>query len=281
MIRRASFELLVGIFLISAAASAQNRFSHVRLYSPPARMAGTRPVLRTPAAQAPMPAPVARPVIVRLPGTPAVQRIAITTNSQQASLRGEVFSSGSTFAPDFSLAGGASSDLGQLLNNVPGLGFDFSHLAALNHDLGVRAIIDPVTQHELAIAEQLLRDERSVGTSAFVPFYGEGYSEPAVYQQQPPVIVLQQPAPQAQPTPEETAAPPAAAEQPPLPPVGEFVLVLRSGKQIKAVAFTRQSDSIVYITGDGIRGSFPVTDLDTAATEQLNQHHGTPLKISL
>jgi hypothetical protein len=274
MIRRASFELLVVIFLISTAAFAQSRFSHVRLYSPPERVAASRPAFRASTAT--------RPVIVRLPGTPASQTIATTTSSHQVASHGEVFLNGNTVSPNFVPAGGAVLDLGQLLNNVPGLGFDYSHLAALNHDLGVRAMIDPVTQHELAITEQLLRDEQGLGTSsAFVPFYGEGYAEPAVYQQQPQVIVLQQPAPQAQPTAEETAAPPAAAEQPPLPPVGEFVLVLRSGKQIKAVAFTRQSDSIVYITGDGIRGSFPVADLDTAATEQLNQQHGTPLKLSL
>jgi hypothetical protein len=277
MIRRASFELLVVIFLVSTAASAQSRFNHVRLYSPPARMAAPRPVFHPTAVRTPT------PVIVRVPGNPASQTIATTTSSHQVAPHGEVFLNGNPFSSNFTAAGGTSLDLGQLLNNVPGLGFDYSHLAALNHDLGVRAIIDPVTQHELAITEQVLRDEQGVGTSAFVPFYGEGYSEPAVYQQQPPqIIVLQQPTPQAQPTAEETAAPaPTAAEQPPLPPVGEFVLVLRSGKQIKAVAFTRQSDSIVYITGDGIRGSFPVADLDTALTEQLNQQHGTPLKLSL
>ncbi|HEV2306290.1 MAG TPA: hypothetical protein VGR93_12270 [Candidatus Acidoferrales bacterium] len=276
MIRRASFELLVVIFLVSTTASAQSKFSHVRIYSPAARMAAPRPAFRPPAVRTPT------PVIVRLPGTPVSQTIATTTSSHQVAPPGEVSLNGNPFSFGFTAAGGASLDLGQLLNNVPGLGFDYSHLAALNHDLGVRAIIDPITQHELAITEQLLRDEQGAGTSAFVPFYGEGYSEPAVYQQQPQIIVLQQSAPQAQPSAERTAPPaPVAAEQPPLPPVGEFVLVLRSGKQIKAVAFTRQSDSIVYITGDGMRGSFPVADLDATATEQLNQQHGTPLKLSL
>lgn len=275
MMRRASFGLLVGMFMTSTAAFAQSSFRHVRLYSPPARMATPRPLFQT----------ASRPIIVRLPGTPAPQRNATTTGSQQLTPRGEIFPSGSTFAPDFALTGGASLDLGQLLDNIPGLGFDYSHLAALNHNLGVRAIIDPVTQHELAITEQLLRDEQGVGTSSFLPFYGDSYSEPAAYAQQPPqvpqIIVVQQPAAQAQPAAEEAAAPPVAAEQPALPPVGEFVLVLHGGKQIKAVAFTRQSDCIVYITGDGIRGSFPVANLDAAATEQLNQQHGTPLRLSL
>src|SRR5713101_7824426 len=40
---------------------------------------------------------------------------------------------------------------------VPGLGFDFAHLAAINSGVGVRALIDPVTQHELALALAIRR----------------------------------------------------------------------------------------------------------------------------
>lgn len=154
----------------------------------------------------------------------------------------------------------------------------------MNQFAGERAIVDPVTQHELAISEQLLRDERGIGTSTFIPFYGgETYSQPVEYeQQQPPqIIVLQQPAPSARPSAQAAAPAAVAPEQPPLPPVGEFTLVLRSGKQIKAVAFTRQGDSIVYISKDGVRDSFPESQLDAAATERINEQHGTPLKLSL
>lgn len=226
-------------------------------------------------------------MIVRMPAIPP-QRHGATAGSSQV-----VFANGSvtTVPSDFVFSTGSFlnlNDLGPFLNtSTPGLGFDFPHLAALNHDLGVRAIIDPVTQHELALTEQLLQSEPSVATSAFIPFVGSSYIEPEGYAQPqaqtPQIIVLQQPAQQAQAAAEAAPAPSpsAAPEQPPLPPIGEFVLVLRGGKQINAVAFTHEGDSIVYITNDGARHSFPAVDLDSAATEQLNQQHGTPLKLSL
>ena len=276
--------LVSGLLISLPGAFAQSQSNHVRVNQPRMRTAPV-PAFRAPIRNS-FRASIAahpRPIIVRMPAPPAQRRGTTSVFSQPASrdsvtvIPNSVFPSGSFVD---------LSNLGPFLNtSTPGLGFDFPHLAALNHDLGTRAIIDPVTQHELALGEQLLNNERGVATSAFVPFFGGAdYSEPAAYQQQPPqIIVLQQPAQQTQPA--EEAAPPAASsaapEEPPLPPVGEFVLVLRSGKQIKAVAFTRQDDSIVYVTSDGARNSFPSTELDAAATEQINQQHGTPLKLSL
>ena len=66
-----------------------------------------------------------------------------------------------------------------------------------------------------------------------------------------------------------------------LPDEGEFTLILRSGQEIEAVAFTRVEDRIVYITVGGGRRSVPVRDVDVDATMQLNQERGTPLQISL
>lgn len=179
-----------------------------------------------------------------------------------------------------------SLNLSQLLNNSPGLGFDYAHLAALNGNLGERAFIDPVTQQDIALAEQLSRNTPAF-TGGFIPFWGGlgDYSAPTVEEQsqgqpEPRVIVLQEPvtaAAQAAPP----ASPSAAQGQPPLPDVGEFTLVLRDGSKIEAVAFTRQKDQIVYVTSDGVRNSFPVSDLDAAATQQLNRQHGTPLHLSL
>jgi hypothetical protein len=102
-------------------------------------------------------------------------------------------------------------------------------------------------------------------------------------QQPPQVIVVQLPQPQEATTEASASAESAAAavEQPPLPDVGEFVLVLRDGTQIHAVAFTRWNDRIVYITSDGLRHSFAVDAFDTAATRRLNDERGTPLQLSL
>lgn len=281
--------LVSGLLVCLPPAFAQNQFSHVRLNPPRAQAVPAFPAFRTPVRSSLRSATAAHPttpIVVRMPAPPAQHRGMVSIPSQPT-LGGNsavTVVSNPLFPPDSFID---LSNLGPFLNtSTPGLGFDFPHLAALNRDLGVRAIIDPVTQHELALTEQLLNSRRSVATSAFIPFFGGAdYSEPVAYeqqQQQPQIIVLQQPAQQAQST--EEAVPSAASsstapEQPPLPPVGEFVLVLRSGKQIKAVAFTRQDDSIVYVSGDGARNSFPVAELDSAATKLINQQHGTPLKL--
>lgn len=218
-----------------------------------------------------------RQIIIRVPAG-SIPRRASTANPQSFSTSGTSFfpNAGNAFIP----SGATSFDVGQLLNNVPGLGFDYEFLGAMNQNLGTRAFIDPVTQQSLALAERLSRINS--GFTGFIPFFGGGYyAEPAEEQQQPPVIVeqQQQPAPAPESEYESSVAP--AEEPAQLPDVGEFVLVMHNGDKIKAVAFTRQGDQIVYITKDGMRQSFPATDLDAAATQQINQQRGTPLQISL
>jgi hypothetical protein len=66
-----------------------------------------------------------------------------------------------------------------------------------------------------------------------------------------------------------------------LPDEGEFTLILRSGQEIEAVAFTRVNDRIVYITTGGGRRTVAVRELDIDATVRLNQERGTPLQIPL
>ena len=270
MIRGAKLVLLmVAPLAVSSAASAQRGFNHGMLRSSSAHVAAAHAI--------PARAMAVRPVVVRLPVSPAVRRIVVTPGasaSTQTMQTDSVFDSSNS--DEFS---GSQITLGELLNPVPGLGFDFSNLAATNRDLAIRALIDPVTQQELALSERLLR-ETPVGPVSF-PFFG-GESQPIVLEQQPPQIIVVQ-SPQAQQQAPEAAAPPdtssAAVEQPPLPDVGEFVLVLQDGTQIKAVAFTRQNDLIVYITKNGLRQSFAMSSLDAAATRRLNEQRGTPLQM--
>jgi hypothetical protein len=66
-----------------------------------------------------------------------------------------------------------------------------------------------------------------------------------------------------------------------LPDEGEFTLILRSGQEIEAVAFTRVDDRIVYITLGGGRRTVALRELDVDATVRLNQERGTPLQIPL
>ena len=274
MIRATRFGFLaVTLLAISSAAWAQHGFSHVRLYSAPARVSAARAMA--------VHTMDVRPIVVRLPVSPAVRQIVTVRSASETSVQGTgpdlLFNSSNV-----DQFGGSQITLGQLLNPVPGLGFDFSDLAAINRDLAVRAIIDPITQQELALTERLLQEAPAVPIS--FPFFGSE-SQPVVMMEQPPqVIVVQQPQPIQQSTPE--ASSPVAfsspsPEQPPLPDIGEFVLVLRDGTRIKAVAFTQQKDRIVYITKDGLRQSFAASDLDAAGTQRLNEQRGTPLQLPL
>lgn len=258
---------LAAIASVAITAVAQNRVT-VR---PAAR---ALPMARANGfARAPIPS---HAIVIRVPLASAPRRVNVANTPSFSTSAISVFpNSGNSFI----LSGATSFDVGQLLNNVPGLGFNYEFLNAMNQNLGERAFIDPVTQQDLALAQRL--SQTSSGFAGFIPFFGGGYyAEPAEQQQQQPVIIeqQQQPAP-AESENESSAAP--AEQQAPLPDIGEFVLVLNNGDKINAVAFTRQSDQIVYITKDGIRQSFPAADLDAAATQQINQQRGTPLRLSL
>jgi hypothetical protein len=182
---------------------------------------------------------------------------------------------------------GSPLSVQDLLNPFPSPGFDFTHLAAINSNLDVKALIDPVTQGRLVIAERLLRESPQ---PSFFPFFTGG--SPIVYvqppeqqQQQPPIVILQQ-IPSANASASaggtETQAPPELEDtRPALPDVGEFTLVMRDGTQLSAVAFTRKGDQIVYITKDGSRRSIAVSNLDSAATQRVNEERGTAVQLPL
>ncbi|HKF51891.1 MAG TPA: hypothetical protein VKB26_06235 [Candidatus Acidoferrales bacterium] len=279
MIRQAKLAyLVVGLLAIPFVATAQTRVVPVRPVRAPVQMAHPGAIVASPARTLPT-----QPRIIRLPADPSVQRDGSSSSQMSSTPNIAVFPNGTNpiVFPD-----ATSFDLNQLLNSgAPGFGFDFTHQAALQGNLGEKAFIDPVTQQDIASAERLARITPGFD-GGFIPFWG-GYSEPAVeeepqQQQQPQVIVLQQPVPSSGSAQRYSAPEPAPAEQQaPLPDVGEFTLVLHNGDKIKAVAFTRQKDQIVYVTKDGKRDSFAAGDLDVSATEQLNQNHGTPLHLSL
>jgi hypothetical protein len=191
---------------------------------------------------------------------------------------------GTTTSNDIVLNGDSGLTLQDLLNPVPGLGFDYPHLAAINNNLSVQALIDPLTQMRLAQAERLLRDTRGV-TPVFFGGYADSGQQPIEIQQpQPQIIVIQQPQPQ--PAPESGPAPaaepvaaPAPAES--RPGADQFILVLRDGSQVTAVAFSRQDSRIVYITPEGSRRSLAISGLDTAATIRINEERGTSLQLPI
>lgn len=188
--------------------------------------------------------------------------------------------SDSVFFPGF---GFTSTTISDVLNGglpVPGLGFDFAHQAIMNRDIGVRALIDPVTQGQLALARAIRLETPIVPiTFPFFPF-SQG-SSPVIIVQQPPVVIMQQPAPEErvervrQVEPEAKAAPPPE----PLREVLEYVLVRRDGAILSAVAYYAEGDRLIYITKDGVRKSVALAELDIENTRRMNEERGTTLRL--
>lgn len=185
--------------------------------------------------------------------------------------------------------------LQDLLDLTPNNGFNYQFVNSINQDLPIKAFIDPVTQIEVAQAERLLRSTGGGFGGSYI-WGGGGYYYPPEAEggppsEEPPQNGEQQPAQGYQPqvivlqqTPNQQTAQsgpeaPVAEEQ--VPDEGEFTLVLRNGKQIEAIAFTRADDKLVYITPGGGRLSIDAADLDADATVRINQERGTPMQLPL
>jgi hypothetical protein len=164
---------------------------------------------------------------------------------------------------------------------TPGLGFDFSHWAAVNGNLGVRALIDPVTQHEIALALRLRGATAGVSPFFFSPFGATPIvvetpmvaAQPEPAPQQPIVVVVPQAA-QPSPAPQQQVV-----EEQPLPYPGEFVLVQRDGRLHFAVGFTAEPGHVVYVTKEGLRRRIALDQLDVDTTLRMNEERGSSIQI--
>jgi hypothetical protein len=211
-------------------------------------------------------------------------------------------------------AGFAGSDgltVQQILNPFPSDGFDFAHLAAIHRDDDIKALIDPATQVKLALAERRMRRKPKTANGFIFLDGGGAYVLPLepgadlnadadaqVSQQQGQDRAQDQGQDQGQSEQvvsrehswrgsqqqeqlEVNNERNALEQSESLPDEGEFTLILRSGQEIEAVAFTRVNDRIVYITIGGGRRTVDLRELDVDATVRLNQERGTPLQIPL
>ena len=166
---------------------------------------------------------------------------------------------------------------------VPGLGFDYANYGALNSNLGVRALIDPATQAQLALA---LRLQGAGSGAGFYPGYFAPYGGAPIVMETPaaaPAPAEEAPAPQQ---PIIVVAPPVspqaqgpAAEEEPLPDPGEFVLVRRDGRLLFAVAFSAAEGRVVYVTKEGLRRTIALDQLDVNATLRMNEERGTTVQL--
>lgn len=219
---------------------------------------------------------------VRVNGERGLNRTSSRANDFANQRSEDQFGSGTGF--------GAPVDLEQLLNITPTNGFNWEHVNAINQDLPLKAIVDPVTRIEISQAEHLLRAGGGQFTGAYIVGGGGYYYMPAgtgeeqaappteeaqteAQQQgetaQPRVIVLQQKASETQ-----ESTPPVLSNE------GNFTLILRNGQKIDAIAFTRVDGQIVYITPDGDRKTIDAGELDSAATMRVNQERGMALQLS-
>ena len=165
------------------------------------------------------------------------------------------------------------------INGVPGLGFDFPHLAAISrpshrfgHNRGFNSFFTPILFDSLPLYYPF-----DTGFDTGTPdYYAEGAQQPQ--------YIMVQPQPQLQPiTPPPAEIAPRATEPqtpaPPPPELGQLILVRRDGQVLLAVAFTANRGQLTYITREGTRRSFPVSELDKDATRQMNDANGTSVSL--
>ena len=165
------------------------------------------------------------------------------------------------------------------IRGVPGLGFDFEHLAAIQRPFRDRfghlrrgLFFTPIFFDALPL---------SYPYDTEYP-YEEGVPDDYTQAAQQPQFVI--PPPQLQPaTPPRTETTPrvttSQALAPPPPELGQLILVRRDGQVLLAVAFTSNHGQLTYITREGTRRSFPVSELDKDATRQMNDANGTSVSL--
>jgi hypothetical protein len=168
---------------------------------------------------------------------------------------------------------------------VPGLGFDFPHLAAVG---GAPRNNSPHFEHN-----------GHHGQGSFVPIFFGGYPygyEDLGYDQQdqqtvqpsqpqPQIIVIQQPLPVQQGADSgidtgNLSAPESESQAAaPIRDVGDFILVRRDGRVLFASIFSVVGSQLQYVTPEGIRHTLAMSDLDADATQQMNEARGTTVQI--
>jgi len=232
---------------------------------------------------------------------PVVHNTAVRAHSGNRSANGHTVKPSAAHSADSSLGASNFGQLGLGIDPLSSFGLDFEHAIAIR-DAQLKAFIDPATQQRLALAELRAR-RKPKDTHGFIFLDGGGaYVLPAepgtdLNPDADAQTAQDQGEDQEQGSRQERAqqaskqqeqleleannARLAQEQSESLPDEGQFTLILRSGQEIEAVAFTRVDDRIVYITTGGGRHTVAVHELDVDATVRLNQERGTPLQIPL
>lgn len=169
-----------------------------------------------------------------------------------------------------------------LSQDVPGLGFDYAHLAAVGGNRGRGRFRG--------------RDFGRRSLFAYFPFYGGGgyfplfdyddssgpsdqYAETVEPDYYPP-YPAEPPPPRPADLEQGYGPPPAPAAEPtPARPADEYVFVRRDGTLFFAVAYTWENGTLRYITGEGVRLSVAGNAIDLGATQQFNEQRGLSFRF--
>ncbi|MGC1491981.1 MAG: hypothetical protein WA798_11480, partial [Candidatus Acidiferrum sp.] len=168
-----------------------------------------------------------------------------------------------------------------LSEDVPGLGFDYAHVAAVH------------PQGTFGRGHGHGRGHFNQFVGAYFPFYGGGYYLPLFpdddidYDQSAAAADAQQvdtgePEPvhdqEAQPSvdvvPNYSSAAPARAQD-----SDEYVFVRRDGTLFFATAFAWENGALRYITREGLRRTVSLDQLDLHATQQFNEQRGLNFRL--
>jgi len=161
--------------------------------------------------------------------------------------------------------------------DVPGLGFDYPHLAAISGNrrghggrfeggspFGFSGFLlsPPFITEDAPAADSQATDAQSSAAEE------QGIAEDAAPVQRVPRRSRASGAAEAQP--ESAPAPPREVEQ--------YVFVRRDGSLVFAVAYAWENGTLRYITPDGLRHSIGRDALDLNATQQFNEQRGVDFR---
>jgi hypothetical protein len=200
-------------------------------------------------------------VVARVsPGTRPATTVVRRTRTTGTPNRNISVASGAANLPVFSTA-----------MNVPGLGFDYPHLAAVSPHQG----------------------HGRFGNRQNIPFgFGGGFllSSPGIIVDNPQAVEEAQQA-----APDDNGVGPAGVDGPrdpqyayvprvapaPEPPAdaSEYVFVRRDGGLLFAVAYSWDNGTLQYVTRDGVRKSVTQDSLDMDATQQFNEQRGLSFRV--
>jgi len=195
--------------------------------------------------------------------------------------------------PRSSVPGNHLNDSRRVLSeDVPGLGFDYSHLAAISGGRGRGH-----GGHGRAFGSA--GRDRNRPVLAYFPFFGGGYYLPLYDDYDDTAATEEQQAEASEPDyypgyPGDYPPPPRPGDTPqgysaPAPaqstavtaerPADEYVFVRRDGSLFFAVAYTWADGNLRYVTSEGLRRSVAGDTLDLDATQQFNEQRGLSFRV--